>query len=421
MRALFFSILFLPILITNIFAQQPGWSEMNSGTTEELFSIHFSNDSIGYAVGANGTILKSTDAGLSWNSLSSNTSVALTDVFVFDSDVAVVTGEAGTILRTTDGGLNWENISSGVSDNLYSVSFAGTNGIAGGSSQTIIYSTDGGASWLESQSGFFGGGFYGVFMLSPQIGYVAGENSIFQPLFGKSTDAGAGWDFTAFYLNSNEGKARGVDFTDENTGYISSAVWDGQGAISKTTDSGINWNTTLYPNVLLSIDFPVSGASLIGYSAGEAGTILKTTNAGTNWTPQQSGTTLILHKIYFLDFNFGFAVGENGLILRTTSGGEPVTSVEDDITNLNSFRLEQNYPNPFNPTTKIKFSISDFQSTNLKIYDILGNEVATLLNEYKPAGEYEIEFNASDLPSGIYIYQLKSGSAVQTRKMTLLK
>jgi hypothetical protein len=93
-----------------------------------------------------------------------------------------------------------------------------------------------------------------------------------------------------------------------------------------------------------------------------------------------------------------------------------------------SFKLEQNYPNPFNPTTKIKFTIpgkteyySVPQIITLKVYDVLGNEVTTLVNEELTAGEYEVEFNAQSLTSGIYFYQLKSGSFVQTKKMVLLK
>ena len=107
----------------------------------------------------------------------------------------------------------------------------------------------------------------------------------------------------------------------------------------------------------------------------------------------------------------------------------PVTLEELTIIPLN-VSLSQNYPNPFNPSTKIKFEIPD-QSVlggwndnllvTLKVYDVLGNEVTTLINEEKPAGEYEIEFNGSNLPSGIYFYQIKAGSFTQTKKMVLLK
>ncbi|GBD87947.1 ser-Thr-rich glycosyl-phosphatidyl-inositol-anchored membrane family protein [bacterium BMS3Abin03] len=100
--------------------------------------------------------------------------------------------------------------------------------------------------------------------------------------------------------------------------------------------------------------------------------------------------------------------------------------VEVEVSLPNEFRLEQNYPNPFNPSTKIKFTIPYVEtghapSVQLKVYDILGNEVATLVNEEKPAGTYEVEFDAVDLTSAIYFYQLKAGSFIQTKKMILIK
>lgn len=99
--------------------------------------------------------------------------------------------------------------------------------------------------------------------------------------------------------------------------------------------------------------------------------------------------------------------------------------IEVDFNKSISFSLEQNYPNPFNPTTKIKYSIGNdvnYQgNTVIKIYDVLGNEIAEILNEKKAAGEYEIEFNANSLAAGIYLYKLSSGDFVLTKKLILLK
>ena len=85
------------------------------------------------------------------------------------------------------------------------------------------------------------------------------------------------------------------------------------------------------------------------------------------------------------------------------------------------YRLEQNYPNPFNPVTKITYSIPMTQYTILKVYNVLGKEVKTLINEIKPAGFYEVEFDGSELASGIYFYKLESGNFIQTKRMVLLK
>jgi len=85
------------------------------------------------------------------------------------------------------------------------------------------------------------------------------------------------------------------------------------------------------------------------------------------------------------------------------------------------FILEQNYPNPFNPVTSIQYAISSRQFVTLKVYDILGKDVATFVDEEKPVGTYEVNWNASNLPSGVYFYRLQTGDFVKTRKMILLK
>ncbi|HRB41009.1 MAG TPA: T9SS type A sorting domain-containing protein, partial [Bacteroidia bacterium] len=108
--------------------------------------------------------------------------------------------------------------------------------------------------------------------------------------------------------------------------------------------------------------------------------------------------------------------------------------IEVEIVPPLKFSLEQNYPNPFNPVTTIKYTIPTPPSSSplakgrnevgfvtLKVYDVLGKEVATLVNEEKPSGHYEINFDASNLASGIYYYQLRAGEFVETKKMTLLK
>ena len=103
-----------------------------------------------------------------------------------------------------------------------------------------------------------------------------------------------------------------------------------------------------------------------------------------------------------------------------------ITNVKPEVINPHTIYLSQNYPNPFNPTTKIKYTIPDAgishnELVKLKVYDILGNEVATLVNEEKSAGSYEVEFSGENLPSGIYFYKLQAGSYVETKKMVYLK
>jgi|GEM_PF-2416920 len=133
------------------------------------------------------------------------------------------------------------------------------------------------------------------------------------------------------------------------------------------------------------------------------------------------------------DYPFGvFAVLNNDAAV-TIVGWDKIfdeinntTDVKDESSVPENFELFQNYPNPFNPTTKIWYTISNagaslMKSVQLKVYDVLGNEIATLVNEEKPAGTYEVEFDASSLPSGVYFYQIKAGSFVETKKLVLLK
>jgi len=127
----------------------------------------------------------------------------------------------------------------------------------------------------------------------------------------------------------------------------------------------------------------------------------------------------------FIPNGLGGLMTPNAVVIRETN----VSSVSSDgDPGDKSFVLEQNYPNPFNPSTKIKFSVPFVEThrdasllVTLKVYNVLGNDVATLVDEYKSAGSYEIKFDASGLPSGIYFYELKAGTFVQTKKMILMK
>lgn len=99
----------------------------------------------------------------------------------------------------------------------------------------------------------------------------------------------------------------------------------------------------------------------------------------------------------------------------------PVTAIEENSCFINSYYLSNNYPNPFNPSTKLTYSIPEKTNVNLKVFDLLGSEVVELVNGEIEKGSYDISFNASNLPSGVYFYRLQAGDFVQTRKMILLK
>jgi hypothetical protein len=149
---------------------------------------------------------------------------------------------------------------------------------------------------------------------------------------------------------------------------------------------------------------------------------------GTNFGifPQQQTGGLPHAQIYDIEIK----KIQNGyeLWISCASRGVAVLTVDTGVTNQEEisilpgdFVLNQNYPNPFNPTTTISFSIPSFGFTSLKVYNILGNEVATLVNEEKQPGIYEVKFDASDLPAGVYFYTLKTSGVTETKKMLLLR
>ncbi|MBT8391571.1 MAG: T9SS type A sorting domain-containing protein, partial [Ignavibacteriaceae bacterium] len=120
---------------------------------------------------------------------------------------------------------------------------------------------------------------------------------------------------------------------------------------------------------------------------------------------EAAGLTIeALRGVHFTSTTTGYVVGNGKTLIKF---GE-ITSVEKEEELPTEFSLSQNYPNPFNPTTNIKYQIPESGFTSLKVYDALGNEVATLVNEELLAGKYEIEFDGNELTSGIYFYQLES-------------
>jgi len=170
---------------------------------------------------------------------------------------------------------------------------------------------------------------------------------------------------------------------------------------------------------LLGVSFTSAN---VGIAVGVNGLILRTTNGGNNWNSQMSGVTSDLYSVHFTDHNNGAAVGQLGRILRTTNGGGTTKVDEKDSAPPDNFGLEQNYPNPFNPTTKIRYHLPGKRFVALKVFDVRGHEVATLVNALQPAGTKEIIFDASlHLAGGIYFYRLTVGNFSASKKMLLVE
>jgi len=212
------------------------------------------------------------------------------------------------------------------------------------------------------------------------------------------------------------------------------------GLILKSIDNGNTWHEKYKSSGknFKSISFIDDKK---GWTVGNYGIIISTLDGGETWVEEISPTSLDLNKVYNYE-KFLWIIGQNGAILQRDISN--LVSVEiPNKTVPKSIILSQNYPNPFNPTTTINYSIpnssvilseaknlKDFSSEApqndnvnvvLRVFDILGREVATLVNQNQKPGYYKLEFDASKLTSGVYFYQLNAGDFIESKKMLLLK
>jgi hypothetical protein len=181
-------------------------------------------------------------------------------------------------------------------------------------------------------------------------------------------------------------------------------------------------------NLSKAVEIPSVGAKIISLDSNVTN-IPKAQLSFNNILPNESKKTVSGWMYFYIKNNpntlkFLLEISSNNILYwyDTLVVNLSLTNLGGTQTNIPStFELEQNYPNPFNPSAKIKYSIPTSEFVFLKVFDVLGKEIKTLVNEYKLAGIYEVELDASKLPSGVYLYQLKAGSFIETKKMLLLK
>ncbi len=240
----------------------------------------------------------------------------------------------------------------------------------------------------------------------------------------RTTDGGDNWNEQ--FTDNNPGEYSAIRFTDLNNGWVVGH----NGKVLKTTDGGANWNWVTNSGInalascktLFALDQNHIWIPSKTPDQMQTPYVQYTSDGGLNWSTQMTpfGSTEgsnAIFSIYFVDPQTGWLTADDGRIAKYTG----TTSVENNVDGVFSFSVEQNYPNPFNPSTIIKYHIANSEFVSLKVFDVLGNEVTTLVNEVKSAGEYEVEFNAANLSSGIYLYKLQSGNFSQTRKMILIR
>ncbi len=446
------------------------WTIEDCGTTAHLYDVLNIGFARAYAVGAQGTILETTDTGEPWIQRNSSTTATLYDIEdQYGTDDMWVAGHYGMVLKNSGIGTDFELKTgetrfwiTGVEfiDNNIGWAVGGERGV-GAKDGIFMKTTDAGNTWIGSNSL---DQLNAVDFVNENEGWAVGEDGKIRHTFNSGDSWGTqtspvSADLNALcFIDENNGWAVGLDSTIVHT-IDGGQKWQRQiiGASNGFRFTSVyfedemhGWVVGIYGSIFLTTDGSEtwqeieSGTDKLlesvyfvdkthGWIVGDAGTILHTTDGGFTWNHQFSGVaTNYLVSVYFTDRENGWVVGEGGTIIHTTDGGGPVTNVKDEeIIKPQTFLLYQNYPNPFNPTTKIKYTIPNTHSPllggvsggliTLKVYDVLGREISTLVYEIKQPGKYEVEFNASSLSSGVYFYQLKAGEFIQTKKMILIK
>ena len=426
----FWVILFFIILLNSefpSFAQTQPWKILQSPVNVTLRYLAFVDSLTGWAAGEAGTIIHTTDGGNSWDVQNSTVQTFIMDVFFVDKNIgwALTLKDEfpfnSVILKTTNGGNDWsaENFPDSSKYIRTIFFFDSLNGFVGGS--YIGFTSDGGNSWTSAEidsnmvSGF---PVYNFSFFNRQFGYAVGGRVDIAGVIWRTTNSGLNWSaqgvgvdevFDIFIFDS----LYAITLSGDPEGFYPTAE-------IKTTNAGLTWsNDTLsFFGLSFAIDFRTynEGWSASGYK------FLLTTNRGETWVEFETPDSAVVYDLQFTDARNGYAIGENGVILKLDPA---LVGIEYEILLPDEFILYQNYPNPFNPSTKISWQLPAGSWQTLKIFDVLGNEVSTLVNEYKPAGKHEIVFSPQlsigHLVSGIYFYQLQSDNFFQTKKMIYLK
>lgn len=420
------TIIILVVFCTTLKSQ---WTVYNTNTTMDLYKIQFVNASTGFAAGGEYSeeagFFKTTDAGLNWQRYIITDTISwnfetIYGMFFVNANTGYVSGRYLIVFKTTNGGLNWTSSVppyynfTQIYNALY---FLNENtGYAAGRYGYFCKTTNGGNNW--SLVNVLSANLFCLKFFNEMTGYVGDGAGI----ISKTTDGGLTFtqqDLGFFQINN-------LFFANENTGYcIGLNIY--YGAVLKTTNSGMNW-INVYENnnkSLYDLDFV---NNFTGFACGD-GIFLKTTNSGNNWLIYEP-----LFRGFGIDFynsDVGFISGDGGKIYKTLTGGVGINQISTSITS--KYSLGQNYPNPFNPTTKIRFDVGNGfpvkTSGNdkggnfvvLKVYDVMGREVQTLINERLQPGTYETTFDGFMQNSGIYFYKLTTDGFSETKKMLLLK
>jgi photosystem II stability/assembly factor-like uncharacterized protein len=422
-------LIILFLLKSDSLISQTNWIVQPVQTNKYLNKVFFVNNNTGWIAGDSGLILKTSDKGQSWTEQNTGTFDNIFNIFFLNERLGwaltwlVIPDSAsytGTILlTTTNGGNNWQKSKFEKSDHYLKTIFFldSLTGFTSGAPSGMYKTVDGGNRWnltqIDSNSGFILP-LESIKFLNNLTGYACGGVRDFAGTVWKTSNGGSLWKATIvgpeplndLYLN-NASKVISVGGDFE---YGSSYV--------KTTNTGTNWiyDTLGVFGVARAIDFRTPSEAWI--SIGDKFCVTKDT--GNTFTSFYTTDSIRLNDLCFTDSLNGWAVGYNGAILKYVYSSTGIKNLSDN-SNPDKFTLYQNYPNPFNPVTKISYELRIKNYVLLKVYDLLGNEISTLINEQQNEGSYSVNFDGSSLSSGVYFYKLTSGNFEEVKKMLLIK
>ncbi|MBT8378319.1 MAG: T9SS type A sorting domain-containing protein [Ignavibacteria bacterium] len=363
-------------------------------------------------------LYRSTDEGQTWIEVGIDSCKMIDMIFKENICLALfVKPNVGMYLyKSTDNGNSWEMMPPVPSD-LYSLLWAKNGTIYGGAYQCgsgcLFVSSDSGMTWQEI-CGFNPDGIFDI--VENQLGHIflATGYGVY-----RSTDDGDSWNhYNAglFHIPTHKLAVDSLGYMFATTGvpemfYGTINITIPVEILSfsaKQNDNRVhlNWETaTELNNLGFEIERRMDNSEwrIIGFKEGK-------------------GTTTDRQYYSFVDENISNGKYHYRLKQLDYDGTfEYSNTIELEILNINNFSLEQNYPNPFNPLTTIKYKIPENSFVTIKVYDVLGNEVTTLVNVEKSADSYEVEIDGTGFPSGIYFYKLQAGSFVETKKMVIIK
>lgn len=408
-KKIHFSILLILITAAITSAQ---WKALNTAFGSDVRALAKTGNSL-FAATNGGGVYFSANSDQTWVQKNSGLSnLKVYSLAVNSASIAAGTNGNGVFLSNNKGD-SWTSTASGISvPFIYAVAFMGSNILAGTGGGGFFRSANNGSSWASA-----GGTTHIVnsFYVTQNYSFV-GQG----PYAYKTTDNGNTW---TTLIGSSSTTVKGFAETPRTDGGTNIFVGTLDG-IYVSTDDAKSWKTTNNGLTYKNVNAIVATGQNI-FVATEDGGVFRSSDNGSTWSAINTGLPASTNGRTLILSNGVLYLGTSaGVVWKRDLSEFGITSVKQISNEVPSkFELSQNYPNPFNPETKISYSLTTPSNVSLKVYDVLGNEVAALVNEFQQAGTYTASFNTqrSSLSSGAYFYTLRAGNFISSKKMLLIK